>query len=38
VTDDLLTLDVDPPKRGGELPDGWRGAIEAVAGRIADRR
>jgi hypothetical protein len=38
VTYDSLTLDVDPPKRGGELPDGWRGAVEAAAGRIADSR
>jgi hypothetical protein len=29
-----LTLDIDPPKRGGERPDGWRGAVEAAAERI----
>jgi len=37
VTYEALTLDVDPPKRGGELPDGWRGAVEAAADAISDR-
>ncbi len=29
-----LTLDVDPPKRGGERPDGWGTATERAADRI----
>jgi hypothetical protein len=29
-----LTLDIDPPKRGGERPGNWRGAVEAAAERI----
>lgn len=37
VTYEAVTLDVDPPKRGGELPDDWRGAVTAAADRIADR-
>ncbi|QLD89743.1 hypothetical protein HWV07_12175 [Natronomonas salina] len=32
-----LTLDVDPPKRGGELPDDWRNAVGTAADRIANR-
>jgi len=30
-----LTLAVDPPKRGGERPDGWREATEETVGEIA---
>jgi hypothetical protein len=26
-----VTLPVDPPKRGGELPDGWREAVDGAA-------
>lgn len=37
VTYEAATLDVDPPKRGGGLPDGWRNAVAAAADRIADR-
>jgi hypothetical protein len=29
-----LTLDIDPPKRGGERPDGWTAAVTAAADRI----
>ena len=29
-----LTLDVDPPKRGGERPDGWTVAVADAAARI----
>lgn len=29
-----LTLDVDPPKRGGDRPDGWEAAVERAADRI----
>lgn len=32
-----LTLEVDPPKRGGERRDGWRAAIERAADRIEAR-
>jgi hypothetical protein len=30
-----VSLDVQPPKRGGELPDGWRLEVSSVAERIA---
>lgn len=29
-----LTLDIDPPKRGGGRPDDWPSAVEAAAERI----
>lgn len=29
-----LCLDVAPPKRGGELPDGWRSGVEEVAEEV----
>jgi hypothetical protein len=29
-----VTLDVDPPKRGGDRPDGWKAAVERAADRI----
>ena len=29
-----VTLDVDPPKRGGDLPEGWRTAVRDAAGRV----
>lgn len=32
-----LTVDVDPPKRGGERPAGWCEATDAVAETIASR-
>lgn len=32
-----LTIDVDPPKRGGERPESWQGATDAVAETIAER-
>ncbi|UIP00656.1 hypothetical protein Hbl1158_04665 [Halobaculum sp. CBA1158] len=31
-----VTLDVDPPKRGGDLPADWRDAVDDVADRVAD--
>lgn len=31
-----LTIDIDPPKRGGERPDGWQAAVDATAGTIAE--
>jgi hypothetical protein len=34
VTYTPLTLEIDPPKRGGERPDGWQAAVEAAAERI----
>ncbi|WP_435145090.1 hypothetical protein [Halobaculum sp. P14] len=34
VTYDAVTLDVDPPKRGGALPDGWRAAVDRVVDAI----
>ncbi|WP_336136545.1 hypothetical protein [Natronomonas amylolytica] len=34
VTYTPLTLAVDPPKRGGERPDGWREAVDWAAERI----
>ena len=37
VSYEAATLDVDPPKRGGELPDDWRDAVDAAADRIAER-
>ena len=37
VTYDPMTLDLEPPKRGGELPDDWRAAVERAADSIADR-
>jgi hypothetical protein len=30
-----LTLAIDPPKRGGERPEGWREAVDSAAERIA---
>jgi hypothetical protein len=32
-----LTIDVAPPKRGGERPANWRDATDAVAGVISER-
>ena len=32
-----LTLDFVPPKRGGELPEGWRSEVEEMADEIAGR-
>ena len=32
-----LTIDVDPPKRGGERPESWQEATDAVAETIAER-
>ena len=32
-----LTIDVDPPKRGGERPENWQEATDAVAETIAER-
>ncbi|WP_435064528.1 hypothetical protein [Halobaculum sp. EA56] len=29
-----VTLDVDPPKRGGSLPEGWRESVEEAADLI----
>ena len=29
-----VTLDIDPPKRGGDLPEGWRGSVEDAVDRI----
>lgn len=29
-----VSLDIQPPKRGGELPDGWRAEMGEVAERI----
>jgi hypothetical protein len=26
-----VTVDLDPPKRGGERPDGWQAAVDEVA-------
>jgi hypothetical protein len=37
VTYEPLTLDIDPPKRGDDLPDGWREPVETAANRIVDR-
>ncbi|MDZ7745069.1 MAG: hypothetical protein U5K28_00500 [Halobacteriales archaeon] len=31
-----LTLDIDPPKRGGDRPEGWRTAVARAATQIAD--
>jgi hypothetical protein len=32
-----LTLDIDPPKRGGERPDDWAAAMDRAADRIEAR-
>lgn len=32
-----LTLDIDPPKRGGDRPDRWREAVDAIAAEIPER-
>ena len=32
-----LTLDIDPPKRGGRRPNDWKAAIERTADRIEAR-
>ena len=32
-----LTLDIDPPKRGGQWPNDWEAAIERTADRIEAR-
>lgn len=32
-----LEIEIDPPKRGGERPDGWRTAVDAAAERIGRR-
>ena len=32
-----LTLDIDPPKRGGQRPNDWEAAIERTADRIEAR-
>ncbi|WP_053947701.1 hypothetical protein [Halolamina sediminis] len=32
-----LDFDVAPPKRGGDRPDGWRDAANAIATAICDR-
>ena len=37
VTYHPLTLDVEPPKRGGELPDDWETAVESAADAVAGR-
>lgn len=31
-----VDLAVDPPKRGGDLPDGWRTSVDDAVARIAD--
>lgn len=31
-----LDMPVDPPKAGGEFPDGWETAVDEVAGGISD--
>ncbi|MDZ7687709.1 MAG: hypothetical protein U5J64_03130 [Halobacteriales archaeon] len=31
-----LTLGFEPPKRGGGMPEGWRGETDAVADEIAE--
>lgn len=31
-----LSLEISPPKRGGELLDGWRSEVDDVAERIAE--
>jgi hypothetical protein len=37
VTYHPLEFDVAPPKRGGERPDGWQDAADAIAATICDR-
>ncbi|WP_435116427.1 hypothetical protein [Halolamina sp. C58] len=37
VTYHPLDFDVAPPKRGGDRPDGWRDAADAIAAAICDR-
>lgn len=32
-----LRLGIDPPKRGGSLPDGWRDAVEEAAAEVDGR-
>lgn len=32
-----VEIGIDPPKRGGERPDGWTAAIDDVADAILDR-
>lgn len=32
-----LTLDIDPPKRGGDRPDGWQAAVDTIADAIPER-
>jgi hypothetical protein len=32
-----LTLGIFPPKRGGEVPEGWRSEVEGVTEEIAER-
>lgn len=35
LTYEAVELNIDPPKRDGPRPDGWRTAVDAVAGAIA---
>lgn len=32
-----VTLEIDPPKRGGARPEGWRGAVDETATRLVRR-
>lgn len=32
-----LDLDIDPPKRGGEWPEGWEEATDEIVDRIVER-
>lgn len=31
-----VSLPIDPPKRGGEWPDGWRASVDDAAAELAD--
>lgn len=37
VTYRPVALPIDPPKRGGEWPDGWRTAVDEVAGDLVEQ-
>jgi hypothetical protein len=36
ATYDAATLDIDPPKRGGDLPDEWRTVVADAAAELAE--
>jgi len=31
-----VTVDLDPPKRGGERPDGWQAAVDEAAATVSE--